>query len=100
MLAPFYLLIPRYHGILVLTSISFYARLKMMKQAKAMTIRLSSDQAEQLETVASVDGKPVSEVIRAAIGGHIEGRKKDKNFQASLKDRISRDQQFLKSKKK
>lgn len=67
-----------------------------MKQAKAMTIRLSGDQAEQLETVASVEGKPVSEVIRAAISDHVELRKKDKNFQDSLKNRIVREQKFLK----
>lgn len=68
-----------------------------MKQAKAMTIRLSADQAEQLETVASVEGKPVSEVIRAAISDHIQERKKDKNFQDGLKNRIVREQKFLKN---
>ena len=38
-----------------------------MKNAKAMTIRLSQDQAEALETVAAVDSMPVSDVIRTAI---------------------------------
>ena len=69
--------------------------LQHMKTAKAMTIRLSAEQAEQLETVASVDNQPVSEVIRAAIADHIEQRKKDTKFQNSLKDRIVRAQQFL-----
>ena len=32
-----------------------------------MTIRLSAEQAEALETVASIEDRPVSEVIRAAI---------------------------------
>lgn len=66
-----------------------------MKSAKAMTIRLSSDQAEALETVATVEDKPVSEVIRAAISEHIEKRKKDPAFQDSLKGRIERAQRFL-----
>lgn len=51
-----------------------------MKPAKAMTIRLSADQAQELETVATVDNQPVSEVIRAAIAEHIESRRKDADF--------------------
>lgn len=66
-----------------------------MKPAKAMTIRLSAEQAEALETVATVDGQPISEVIRAAISEHIEHRKKDATFQDSLKERISRAQRML-----
>lgn len=70
-----------------------------MKPAKAMTIRLSAEQAEQLETVATVDGQPVSEVIRAAISEHIERRKQDGLFQDGLKSRIQRAQQLLTKKK-
>ena len=60
-----------------------------------MTIRLSADQAELLETVASVDNQPVSEVIRAAINEHIAQRKKDASFQDGLRERIERAQQIL-----
>lgn len=60
-----------------------------------MTIRLSADQAEALETVATVDNQPVSEVIRAAIAEHIEGRRRDAAFQQGLSDRINRAQQLL-----
>lgn len=60
-----------------------------------MTIRLSAEQAEALETVANVDARPVSEVIRAAIAEHIDRRKKDPSFQDELKDRISRAKRFL-----
>lgn len=67
-----------------------------MKPAKAMTIRLSAEQAEALETVATVDNQPVSEVIRAAITEHIEGRRQDADFQEGLRARIDRAQQFLK----
>ena len=66
-----------------------------MKPAKAMTIRLSAEQAEQLETVATVDDQPVSEVVRAAIAEHIERRKQDSQFQDSLRGRIERAQQLL-----
>jgi predicted transcriptional regulator len=66
-----------------------------MKPAKAMTIRLSAEQAEALETVASVDNQPVSEVIRAAIAEHIKDRKRDAAFQDGLKHRIERAQQML-----
>jgi len=67
-----------------------------MKSTKSMTVRLSKDQAEELETVAAVDEKPVSEVIRAAIAEHILARKNTSDFQDSLKDRIQRAQQMLK----
>jgi len=60
-----------------------------------MTIRLSAEQAEALETVASVEERPVSEVIRAAISEHINSRKKDPSFQDGLKERIKRERRFL-----
>lgn len=66
-----------------------------MKQSKAMTIRLSADQAEALETVATVEDLPISEVIRAAITGHIEARRKDPEFRDNLRDRIQRAQKLL-----
>lgn len=66
-----------------------------MKPAKAMTIRLSAEQAEALEAVASVDERPIAEVIRAAITEHIENRRKDRSFQDSLKNRIDRTKRIL-----
>jgi predicted DNA-binding protein len=68
-----------------------------MKPAKAMTIRLSAEQAEALETVASVESRPVAEVIRAAIEDHIQSRRRDPTFQDSLKDRIQRTQRMLRN---
>jgi predicted transcriptional regulator len=50
-----------------------------------MTIRLSADQADELETVAAVDDQPVSEVIRAAITAHIAQGKQDEDFQQGLR---------------
>jgi predicted transcriptional regulator len=66
-----------------------------MKPPKAMTIRLSADQADALETVASVEERPIAEVIRAAIAEHIESRKKDRAFQAGLAARIERARRLL-----
>ncbi|MBN9605809.1 MAG: ribbon-helix-helix protein, CopG family [Actinomycetales bacterium] len=66
-----------------------------MSGQKAMTIRLSAEQADQLETVASVENQPVSEVIRAAIANHIESVSQDESFQAGLRERIERAQGML-----
>jgi predicted transcriptional regulator len=66
-----------------------------MKTPKAMTVRLSPEQAEALETVATVEERPVSEIIRAAIAEHIESRRKDRAFQDSLAARIERARRFL-----
>lgn len=66
-----------------------------MKTVKAMTIRLTADQAEALETVASIEDLPVSEVIRTAIAQHIDTRKSDPAFQDSLRDRLERARRLL-----
>lgn len=67
-----------------------------MKQVKALTIRLSADQADALDTVANVENRPVSEIIRAAIDQHIEGRRRDPSFQRGLQERITRARKLLK----
>jgi hypothetical protein len=48
-----------------------------------------------LETVASVENMPVSDIIRAAIATHIEERRRDPSFQAGLKERISQARRLL-----
>ena len=66
-----------------------------MRPHKAMTIRLSTEQADDLATVAAVDGQPVSQVIRAAIENHIQERKRDAEFRDGLRQRIERSQRML-----
>lgn len=66
-----------------------------MKPAKAMTIRLSKELADELETVASIEDQPIAEVIRAAISEHIEHRKKDVKFKAGLRQRIESAKRML-----
>jgi len=66
-----------------------------MDTPKAMTIRLAAEQAEALETVASVEQRAVSDVIRAAISEHLENKRRDPEFQAGLRERIDRAKKFL-----
>lgn len=68
---------------------------RVMKAPKAMTIRLAAEQAEELETVADVEERAVSDVIRAAIAEHIAKRRRDPVFQAGLKQRINRASKLL-----
>ncbi len=62
---------------------------------KTMSLRLSDEQAEQLETVARVDGVPVSEAVRAAIDERIESRRADRKFQARLRRILKENKQAL-----
>lgn len=62
---------------------------------KAMTLRLSQEQADALEAVAQADGVPVAEAVRIAINEHIERRRKDKSFQDRLRASLERNQRIL-----
>jgi predicted DNA-binding protein len=66
-----------------------------MQETKVTTIRQSTEQANELEFLARVDGVPVSESIRLAIAEHIENRRNDPDFQLRLKNRIEEDQNIL-----
>jgi predicted transcriptional regulator len=66
-----------------------------MKAAKSMTLRLSADQAEALDTVSTIDNQSIAEVIRAAISQHVERRRQDPAFQDGLKERIDRAKRLL-----
>jgi predicted transcriptional regulator len=88
-------LVSRYHTTTVVDKHDVSVHNIFMKPVKAMTIRLTNEQADALETVASVEERSVSEVIRAAIEEHIDSRKKDPAFQDSLKDRLARARRLL-----
>lgn len=62
---------------------------------KAMSLRLSDDQAAELAAVARADDMPVSEAVRAAIDHHIAARRADKDFQKRLKRRLEEDREVL-----
>ncbi len=63
--------------------------------SKSMTVRLSDEQALELEAVARVDGIPVSETVRQAIDERIAARRKDKNFQERLQRHMRENQAAL-----
>ena len=62
---------------------------------KAMTLRLSGDQAADLETVARVDGISVAEAVRRAVAAHIEARRKDVEFKERLQRLVNENREIL-----
>jgi hypothetical protein len=63
--------------------------------AKVMTLRLPSDQAEQLEAIARAEDVSVSEAVRIAIMRDVEARRNDPDFQQRLQRRLEEDRQIL-----
>ncbi len=63
--------------------------------AKTMTLRLSDEQAADLEAMARVDGVSVSEAVRVAIESRIADRRSDREFQARLRRLMSEHQRAL-----
>jgi hypothetical protein len=55
-----------------------------MATTKNMLLRLDPGLAEQLQAVAEVEGRPVSEVAREAIRVLVEQRREDPDFQERL----------------
>jgi predicted transcriptional regulator len=66
-----------------------------MAMAKTMTLRLSDEQAADLEAMARVDDMPVSEAVRVAIDERIKARRADKEFQTRLRRHIEENQRAL-----
>ena len=60
-----------------------------------MTLRLSAEQAEELEAVARAQGISVSDAVREAITEHIDRKRKDKVFRARLRAVLERDREIL-----
>lgn len=63
---------------------------------KAMSLRLQEEQASELEAIARVEGKSISDAVREAIENQIAVKRQDKDFQARLKRRLEEDQEVLK----
>ncbi len=63
---------------------------------KNLLLRLDPDLAERLQTVAEVEGRTVSDVVREAITALVEQRRRDKRFLRLLDDNLARHQQALK----
>lgn len=63
--------------------------------AKTMTLRLSDEQARELESVARVDEMPVAEAVRRAIDDRIKARREDEEFRARLRRLLEENQEAL-----
>jgi predicted DNA-binding protein len=62
---------------------------------KNVLLRLDPDLAGRLQTVADVEGRPVSDIIREAITALVEQRRGDERFLRLLEDNLARHQQAL-----
>lgn len=60
-----------------------------------MTLRLSAEQAGELEAVARAEGMSVADAVRTAIAEHIERKRKDKAFRQRLQAVMERDREIL-----
>jgi predicted DNA-binding protein len=62
---------------------------------KNLLLRLDPGLAERLQTVADVEGRPVSDVVREAIATLVEQRRSDERFLQLLEDNLARHRQAL-----
>ena len=60
-----------------------------------MTLRLSDEQAAELEAIARIENVPIAEEVRVALAEHIAKRRRDRACQARLKASIKRNQEIL-----
>lgn len=72
-------MIPRYHSTM----------------ARNMTLRLTDEQAEELEAIAKVENVPIAEEVRRAIAELIDARRQDRAFQARLRASMERNREIL-----
>ena len=62
---------------------------------KNLLLRLDPDLADRLQTVADVEGRSVSDVVREAITALVEQRRGDERFLRLLDDNLARHRQAL-----
>lgn len=62
---------------------------------KSILLRLDPELADQLQTVADVEGRSVSEVAREAIADLVAGRRIDRKFQRKLRENLDRQASLL-----
>lgn len=65
------------------------------ERSKNMVLRLNPELAEQLQAVAEVESRSVSDVVREAIAALVEHRRRDERFQRLLADNLARHQRIL-----
>ena len=62
---------------------------------KNLLLRLDAELAGRLQTVADVEGRSVSEVVREAIATLVEQRRSDARFLRLLEENLARHRQAL-----
>jgi len=62
---------------------------------KNLLLRLDPDLAERLQTIAEVEGRSVSEVVREAIAELVKQRRRDKRFLRLLDENLARHRQAI-----
>jgi predicted transcriptional regulator len=62
---------------------------------KNLLLRLDPELAGRLQTVADVEGRPVSDVVREAIAALVEQRRNDERFLRLLEENLARHRQAL-----
>jgi predicted transcriptional regulator len=68
----------------------------MTKDAtKNILLRLDPELAERLQTVASVEGRSVSDVAREAIAALVDQRREDSRFSQLLEENLARHEESL-----
>ena len=65
------------------------------ESTKNLLLRLDPELAGRLQTVADVEGRPVSDVVREAIATLVEQRRGDERFLRLLEDNLARHRQAL-----
>jgi len=58
-------------------------------------LRLDPELAERLQTVAEVEGRSVSDVLREAVARLVEERRRDERFLRLLEENVARHQGLL-----
>ena len=66
-----------------------------MAEIKNMTLRMDETLADSVQAIAEVEGTTVTDVIRTAIGEHVDRRKADPEFKKMLKRNMERHAQLL-----
>jgi predicted DNA-binding protein len=64
--------------------------------AKAMSLRMSAEQARELELVAQIDGIAMAEAVRRAIDAYVAERAADRDFQERSKRALAQHIEILK----
>jgi predicted transcriptional regulator len=62
---------------------------------KNILLRLDPELAERLQTVASVEGRSVSDVAREAIAALVDQRRQDTRFSELLEQNLTRHEESL-----